>query len=198
MNNESIENNSHPMPLTLASRQAFARDTGLDPESWVILEKHVHLEEVLASLLDAGLAQSAFKIIARMLDPTKSMLWVVLAQDLVEGEARPVARESARRALLKFINEASPDTAWAAEKACQILGGTDPFAIAVSGLALSNDKRLRPDQAQGDYPSGLFSELVASAILLINLSLPGDEREKKLIAKKIASRGVTLALSANQ
>lgn len=186
-----------PVPLTVASLQALARNAGLEPAAAKILESHAYLENGLAALLDNNHFDSAFRLVARMLTPAKAMLWVLLGHDILiaGGRGETPAELAARQAMLDFARKPGPDTMARFEKASQSVGGTHPFGLAASALNTVNDPFLRPSGGDVPFAPGLFSDLIGRAVWLISLSVPGDDRAKAVIAKELASRGVSLALS---
>jgi hypothetical protein len=190
------EEKRRPMPLTLQSRRMLAGDLGMDPEASAILERHSFLEKGVADLVDEGCLDSAFRLLARMLSPAKSMLWAVICHD--EGNppqadgSLPV--EVARTALLAFARDPGVQTKGAAETAGQALGATEPLGLAASALSFLQDEKsiLAPG---GKLPeNGLFGDLVGRSVLLMALGTPGGERVRATKGRVLAAKGVSLAL----
>jgi hypothetical protein len=186
-----------PLALTLPSRQRLGLVLGAESDARSILEARPFLEEGLAALIDAGHLDPAFRLISRMLDTSGAILWVLLCFDRAQGnQPEPNLQEkAARSALLEFAKKPNPGTLASAESACRFLGGTHPLALAGSGLSLALDNRLQPDGVAVPFPSNLFPDLIGQAIRLISLSVPGEPRFKRIFAKELASRGVTIALA---
>ena len=192
MDETFAEENPGHVPLTLASRQRLAKDLQLGEPATAILVKNPHLEGSFAELLDTGEVETAFRLIARMLKPAKAMLWLVLSHRFTNAsQDRQVADEGiAEVALIEYARNASPDRAAAAESACRLLGGTHPLGLAGSSLSTLQSM----PEGYNPFSSSLFPDLVARAVWLISLSESRD-RERLVLSKELASRGVALALS---
>lgn len=190
------EDNPVPLALTLASRQALARELSMEPDASAILERHASLEEGLAALVDGGHLDPAFRLLARMLSPAKSMLWAVLSHDVInQGDrAGDMMCEKARKALLDFALKPVTDTKAKAEVTGQALGGTHPLGLAASALSLLVDGKASL-QAENSLPENcLFADLVGRSIWLMALGTAGDERKRATMAKVLAAKGVSLSL----
>lgn len=178
-----------PIATTLASRGRLAGDAGFSSGARALLEKHAPLEEGLAALLDADELDAAYRLIARMLPPNRAILWVVLALDRC-GCLNPEG-EPARSALLGYVRKPEAGTRNAAENACLALESTHPLGLAGSALAMIPPEQGIPGPISGPR---VFADLVGRAVWLALLSSGLEIRDRCILAKRLASFGVTLAL----
>lgn len=186
------EENPSPVPLTLASRQRLAKDLQVGESATAILVKNQHLEGSFAELLDSGEVETAFRLIARMLKPAKAMIWLVMSHRFTNAnQDRLVADEvKAETALIEYARDSSPDKAATAESACRLLGGTHPLGLAGSSLSTLQNML----EGYSPFSCSIFPDLVARSVWLMSLSESRD-RERSVLSKELASRGVALALS---
>lgn len=193
------DENQGLLPLTLDSRRAFASQLAMEPEGSAILERYPFLEEGLAALLDDGHMDAAFRLLGRMLSPAKSILWVVLSHDFADRNKASVSGESekVRRALLAFAIEPQAGTKATAEIAGSALNGNHPLAIASGALALLGNCDDRTLVQPVSPETALFSDLIGRSVWLMALGAGGEERQQAIVAKRLAAKGVSLALYQN-